>query len=144
MNRPTYCRTSLPMRETAGCSCLPAGPRTRTRPRKATHEPACVPLRLRAAARRAAQSPAAVQAQPRKLGEPYYPFGADQARQTILEQLRKASGGWVGKRRIFRACGMHPTDVAILVLRMEDEAVVESGQKFWPSDQYRITTGPGQ
>lgn len=80
---------------------------------------------------------------PRSLGEPYYPFDAELARQTILEQLRKAGGEWVGKRRIFRGCGMHPTDVAILVSRMEDEGVVEIGQRFWPRDKYRITQEAG-
>lgn len=81
---------------------------------------------------------------PRRPGEPYYPFNAELARSIILKQLREAGGDWVGKRQIFRACGMHPTDVAILVSHMEDEGLVEIGQKFWPSDQYRITTGPGQ
>ena len=80
---------------------------------------------------------------PRQLGEPYYLFDAELARSIILEQLRKVGGEWVGKRRIFRACGMHPTDVAILVSRMEDEGVVEIGQRFWPSDQYRITQEAG-
>lgn len=81
---------------------------------------------------------------PRSLGDPYYPFDAELARQTILEQLRKAGGEWVGKRRVFRACGMPPSDVATLVSRMEVEGIVERGQKFWPSDQYRITTGVAQ
>lgn len=75
-----------------------------------------------------------------RLGEPYHPFDADLARSIILEQLRKAGGEWVGKRRIFRACGMHSTYVATLVSRMEDEGAVEIGEKFWPRDQYRITT----
>ncbi|ASL26211.1 hypothetical protein [Azotobacter chroococcum] len=75
---------------------------------------------------------------PRQLGDPYYPFDADLASQTILEQLRKSGGEWVSKHRIFRACGMPPSDVAALVLRMEDDGVVETGQKFWPHDRYRI------
>ncbi|SEI98139.1 hypothetical protein SAMN04244579_02677 [Azotobacter beijerinckii] len=75
---------------------------------------------------------------PRQLGEPYYPFDADLARQTILDQLRKAGGEWVSKSRIFRACGMHPGDVAALAWRMADDGMVEIGQKFWPYDRYRI------
>lgn len=75
---------------------------------------------------------------PRQLGEPYHPFDAELARGIILEQLCKAGGEWVGKRRILRACGMHPADVANLVMRMEGEGAVEVGQKFWPRDQYRI------
>lgn len=75
---------------------------------------------------------------PRQLGEPYYPFDADLASQTILEQLRKSGGEWVSKNQIFRACGMHPSDVAALAWRMADDGLVEIGQKFWPYDQYRI------
>lgn len=75
---------------------------------------------------------------PRQLGDPYYPFDADLASQTILEQLRKSGGEWVSKRQIFRACEMPPSDVAALVLQMEDDGVVETGQEFWPHDRYRI------
>ena len=68
----------------------------------------------------------------RQLGDPYYQFDAGQARQTILEQLRKAGGEWVRRRALRRATGMRPQDVGLVIAGLVNAGVLEE------TDTHRI------
>lgn len=69
---------------------------------------------------------------PRQPGDPYCPFDAELARQTILEQLRKAGGEWVRRRALRRATGMHPQDVGPVIAELVHASVIEE------TDTHRI------
>lgn len=69
---------------------------------------------------------------PRLLGEPYCPFDAELASQTILEQLRKAGGEWVRRRALMRATGMRPQGVGPVIAELVHASVIEE------TDTHRI------
>lgn len=66
---------------------------------------------------------------PRQTGDPYHPFDAGLARQTILEPLRNAGGQWVRRMTLHRATGMRPHEVGRVLAELVSTGVIEENKQ---------------